>query len=235
MDETKRTNGSRRRRHRHRHRRLRSFVRARRRRRRRRRRTHRKARPTSTSSSPSVVDSRYASRYDPCEHEWVRPRMRDGTGTFEPMSRDWFATDPRRDAPNAGLTSSSSHPFISTARRFRRRHTRSEEPDPDPIRSDPIQPPPSARMGTDARRRDDSLEGEPIERGTRAPSSPFRRSIVIARSPRKTNKQRNVRIRQTTTYPAGMEARMERDIFLQSLVRGYVVETDLDRAIRMHD
>jgi len=84
---------------------------------------------------PSIVDTpRDTTRAN--TNEWVRPRMRDGTGTFEPMSSDWFATDPRRDAPNAGLTSSSSHPFqrasFSSSSHPARR-TRSIRP--DPIRS----------------------------------------------------------------------------------------------------
>lgn len=118
--------------------------------------------------------------------------MRDGTGTFEPISRDWFTTDPRRDAPNAGVystSSSSSSSPLHTRSVHRRRRPSSSSEEPDPIRSDPIQPPPSARMGTDDASGDDSLGGEPIDRWTRT-SSP---SLPCALAERKTNEKKETR------------------------------------------
>ena len=71
--------------------------------------------------------------------------MRDGTGTsFEPMSRDWFTTDPRRDAPNAGVEFDVDV-VVVTATHPVHRLPSSEEP--DPIRSDPIHNRPRAHHG----------------------------------------------------------------------------------------
>jgi hypothetical protein len=118
--------------------------------------------------------------------------MRDGTGTsFEPMSRDWFTTDPRRDAPNAGVEFDvDAIVVVVTATHPVHRLPSSEEP--DPIRSDPTAPEHHGWTPNDALG-DDSLAGEPIDRGTRTPmwtrtSSP---SLPCALAARKTNNHRN--------------------------------------------
>lgn len=91
--------------------------------------------------------------------------MRDGTGTsFEPMSRDWFTTDPRRDAPNAGVEFDvDAIVVVVTATHPVHRLPSSEEP--DPIRSDPTAPehhgwtPNDARWGTILSRVNRSIAG----------------------------------------------------------------------------
>ena len=175
---------------------------------RRRRRARRTARPNSTSTRqpliPSSVD-RYASRYDPCEHEWVRPRMRAGTGTFEPIRR---ATGSDHD-PCAEREVDVDVVFVTprpprvvvvvvvvvvvTPNRYIE----------EPIRSDPIRSNRPRARGwepMDARRRDDSLGDEPIDRGVSraSSSSPFRPSpIVLTRAVAEKNKRRVVAAQRT--------------------------------------
>jgi len=170
-------------------------------------------------------------------HGWVRAGRR-GRLNRRPI-------DPARRRAERGGRS-----FVRRRRRRRRRHRPVAEtrrgPNVEhpigPTRSDPIQPPqderarstttdgvraiPSAR----ARRRRETTRlgrGSVLERARR------RREEKNKRKP-KTRVRRASARRQSTTYPAGMEARMERDIFsLQSLVRGYVVrDEDVHRGVR---
>ena len=68
-----------------------------------------------------------------------------------------------------------------------------------------------------------------FSRGRTDRSRGFARVVVVTvpslpdRPHTRGRREKQTTSRRRTTYPAGMEARMERDIFLQSLVRGYVV------------
>ena len=173
-------------------------------------------------------------------HGWVRAGRR-GRLNRRPI-------DPARRRAERGGRS-----FVRRRRRRRRRRHRpvaetrrgpNVEHPIGPTRSDPIQPP------RDERARSTTTDGvRAIPSASRAVVVERHRGSDAARSSsgrvggekRKTNESRRRAgssseraRRQSTTYPAGMEARMERDIFsLQSLVRGYVVrDEDAHRGVR---
>jgi len=168
-------------------------------------------------------------------HGWVRAGRR-GRLNRRPI-------DPARRRAERGGRS-----FVR--RRRRRRHRRpvaetrrgpNVEHPIGPTRSDPIQPPQDERARsttTDGVRAIPSARAVVVER-QRGSDAARSSSGRVGGEKKKTNESRRRGFverarRQSTTYPAGMEARMERDIFsLQSLVRGYVVrDEDVHRGVR---
>lgn len=149
--------------------------------------------------------------------------MRDGTGTFEPISRDWFTTDPRRDAPNAGVystSSSSSSSPLHTRSVHRRRRPK------NPIRSDPIRSNrPRAHGWEPMMRRGTILSG--ANRAIAGRARRHRRFRVRSRREKQTRRKRRVAsrrvvvVRQTTNVP-GRDGGAHGEGHLPSIARAWI-------------